>query len=81
MGCETVDIECGGHLKLLLQKHNGGLHFEDSFIGLDLDEIKLIHSQLAGLWPFARNMDSDLLAIDEDNSVVLMDNETKEVAQ
>ena len=27
------------HLKISLQKFNGGLHYQDNFIGLNLDEI------------------------------------------
>lgn len=28
------------HLKILLSKFNGGMHFQDTFVGLSIDEIK-----------------------------------------
>ena len=53
------------HLGMSLQKFNGGIQYEDTFIGLSVDEISSAGAGLADrkIVPFARDIDGQLLCV------------------
>ena len=67
------------HLAIALIKFDGGLHYEDTFVGLSLDEImdlgSTIHTPLT--IPFARDSEDRILCVQmipgEGEVVVIMD--------
>lgn len=62
-GVEASAEVADEHLKILLSKFNGGMHFLDTFRGLSLAEIK--SAKKDSLTPFARDLDGNLQCVDQ----------------
>ena len=68
------------HVQLLLLKFNGGMQFMDTFRGLSVSEIKQT-SVGAGLTPFAKDIDTNVLCVNQAGKVVTWDSEEKMVIE
>ena len=78
----------GSHLGVALQKYNGALQYEDTFVGLTLAEISELDGKLGlkakSTIPFAKDIDGNPLCIQVANgkeSVVTVDCDTSEVME
>ena len=61
------DAGACSHLAISLQKFNGGIQYEDSFVGLSVDEINAVGTEKGlkarKIVPFARDADEQLLCV------------------
>ena len=60
------------HLHLLLSKHNGGMQFEETYVGLSLEDIMAVKTSTEPHMPFAKDIDGNLMCLESETGLVVV---------